>query len=318
MSSIEIPKQNSTTDRESITFEGALVFVGANGSGKSRLGVWFENSSPSPSIVRIAAQRILTVQDPQPANFNKAEQQHKTRKTKIEQPADDFQLLINRLFKESQERDAQYTKEMRKTSNGERGAPPDAVLDQVVSHWNGIFDRDLECEAGTIKSSTKSCSPYPANQMSDGEKVALYLLGNILFAEKDAVIIVDEPEIHLHRALVRQFWSYILKTREDCTFVFITHDLDFAAFVEGDTVIWLRQYSNEGGEKWNWETIKLDPDSSLPEELKLEVLGSRTPTLLVEGELGDMIIVSTRKFTATVLMCDRFVVLRTSYVSPEH
>ena len=39
---------------------------------------------------------------------------------------------------------------------------------------------------------------YNASMMSDGERVALYLISQCLIAPDDYIIIIDEPEIHLH------------------------------------------------------------------------------------------------------------------------
>jgi predicted ATP-dependent endonuclease of OLD family len=64
--------------------------------------------------------------------------------------------------------------------------------------------------------------------MSDGEKVGLYLISQILLAEKNCILIIDEPELHLHKALMARLWNKLEEYRNDCFFIYITHDLDFA------------------------------------------------------------------------------------------
>jgi len=73
---------------------------------------------------------------------------------------------------------------------------------------------------------------YSAQQMSDGERVALYLAARVLDA-KGPLIVVDEPEIHFHSRLAVRFWNELESIRSDCRFVYITHDLTFALSRKG-------------------------------------------------------------------------------------
>ena len=74
------------------------------------------------------------------------------------------------------------------------------------------------------------------------------LIGEALSVPKDGVFIVDEPELHLHRAIQARLWDAVEIARPDCTFVYITHDLGFAASRKDATKVWLREY-NDG--KWD-------------------------------------------------------------------
>lgn len=66
--------------------------------------------------------------------------------------------------------------------------------------------------------------------------------------------------------------------REDCLFVYITHDLDFAAQKSSAEKIWVKSYD---GTNWVWSTL---PEfEELPEDLVLEVLGARSSVIFVEG-----------------------------------
>jgi len=115
--------------------------------------------------------------------------------------------------------------------------------------------------------------------MSDGERVAFYLIGQVLCAPQNAIIVIDEPEIHLHRAIPANLWDQIEGSRTDCIFVYITHDLDFAATRSGARKIWMKSYD---GSSWEWEELESHPE--LPEQLLLQVLGSRRPVLFIEGD----------------------------------
>lgn len=117
--------------------------------------------------------------------------------------------------------------------------------------------------------------------MSDGERVIFYLIGQCLAAPQDAIIIVDEPELHLHKSVQAPLWNQIEQARPDCLFVYLTHNGDFAAAMDESTKVWLKSYD---GERWDWHVIK--QDENIPEELLLEVLGSRKPIVFVEGVAG--------------------------------
>ena len=97
----------------------------------------------------------------------------------------------------------------------------------------------------------------------------------------NGIIVIDEPELHLHKSVQTPLWSEVEKLRSDCLFVYLTHDVDFAAAQEGAQRVWLKSFD---GNSWDWELIQ--DDHHLPDELLIEVLGSRKPVVFVEGENG--------------------------------
>jgi hypothetical protein len=102
-----------------------------------------------------------------------------------------------------------------------------------------------------------------------------------LIVPENSIIIIDEPELHLHKSLMSRLWNKLEEERPDCIFIYITHDLDFAASRVRATKLWVKSYSFN---KWDWEKV---PDSNeIPESLLLEIIGSRKPILFVEGEIG--------------------------------
>lgn len=117
--------------------------------------------------------------------------------------------------------------------------------------------------------------------MSDGERVVFYLIGQCLAAPQDGIIVIDEPELHLHKSVQTPLWTEIEGLRPDCLFVYLTHDVDFAAAKESAKKIWLKSFD---GEHWDWELFSHSHD--IPEDLLLEILGSRKPVVFVEGVVG--------------------------------
>src|ERR1700736_2818393 len=61
MSSLLLPPKQAGGTDETWTKARSVVIVGANGSGKSRMGVWIEQKNTS--VHRVSAQRALSVPD---------------------------------------------------------------------------------------------------------------------------------------------------------------------------------------------------------------------------------------------------------------
>lgn len=119
--------------------------------------------------------------------------------------------------------------------------------------------------------------------MSDGERAIFYLLGQTLVADKGSVLIVDEPELHLHPSIMTLLWDKLAAARPDCTFVFITHSLEFAAGRPGSKYI-VQEF--ELGDLWVIEPVPAETGFS--EEFTTLILGSRRPVLFVEGTASSL------------------------------
>lgn len=74
---------------------------------------------------------------------------------------------------------------------------------------------------------TQVASEYSGNQMSDGEKAALYLMCKVMNAVP-GLLIVDEPETHFHSLLAVQLWDVLEAKRKDLRFAYVTHNVTFA------------------------------------------------------------------------------------------
>ena len=118
--------------------------------------------------------------------------------------------------------------------------------------------------------------------MSDGERAIFYFLGQCLLAPKDGIIIIDEPETHVHKAIMGRLWGSAEAARADCAFIYMTHDLDFAASHTASVKYFIRAYEQGGTGRWDMKP--LPDDTGLPEHVVTELVGSRRSILFVEGE----------------------------------
>jgi len=295
MKELTLPQGDST---ESIETNQSILLVGANGSGKTRLGSWIEIDSPQKELVhRISAQKSLALPDSTtPQSIEQAEKdllfgnpewnfqqkKHKWSKKPATTFLNDFQKLMVYLFSDETEQNAKFKRACKATDD--RISPPKTKIDVVKELWEEILPhRELVIGGLRIQTQVKGQEDkiYNSSEMSDGERVIFYLIGQCLAASKDGIIVIDEPELHLHKSVQAPLWDAIEKLRQDCLFVYLTHDVDFAAAKEASKSIWLKSFD---GQKWDWSLI--NEDENLPNELIIEVLGSRKPVVFVEGESG--------------------------------
>lgn len=277
-----------------------LVVIGANGSGKTRFGAWLDAQDAKLNH-RVSAHRSLVFPDRvQPMDFQEAEMLLFTGQTSNDNPAhhrqhqrwqnnpaiallNDFEPLITLMVSESFTVSDEYRVAMQAVDT--RLEPPKTRLDLVKQIWEAVLPaRELIITGNRIETRNRQDKkPYHAKEMSDGERGVFHLIGEALSVPKDGVFIVDEPELHLHRAIQARLWDAIESARSDCAFVYITHDLGFAASRKDATKVWLREYTDG---KWDWEEV---PESdAFPESMLLEVMGSRRPILFVEGDRSSL------------------------------
>lgn len=295
--------QTKDNEQKEIQTDKSLLFVGANGSGKTRLGTWIEMESPQKDKVhRVSAQKSLTMPDSTtPTSLERAQKDllygyaeapsdqawhFKSGRRWNQKPAvsmlNDYQKLMVFLFSDHTEESAKYLAASKATN--ERVVPPETNLDKVKKVWEKILPhRELKIGGLKIETLVKGdpSSNYNASEMSDGERVIFYLIGQCLAAPQDGIIVIDEPEVHLHKSVQVPLWQEIQKLRDDCVFIFLTHDVSFASGMNETQKIWLKSYD---GNSWDWEVV--EAIDNFPEELLIEVLGSRKPIVFVEGENG--------------------------------
>ena len=123
----------------------------------------------------------------------------------------------------------------------------------------------------------------------------MIIAAHVITAEPGTVLVIDEPERHLHRSIIQPFLSALFALRrEDCAFIIATHEIALPISSPEARVLMLRSCQWSNRECVAWEAQVLEPDSELPEELrlpedlKLAILGSRKRILFVEGQPGSL------------------------------
>ena len=144
-----LPAQSSEQSNLTKECNGNVVLVGANGSGKSRLGAWIEQNTPENIIVhRISAQRALSIPQYAPVktleqslneliygNENKkyASKRYKLGHRWQNKPTtylqNDYSKMLSALFAKSAKRDNDYVEASRNANkSGENKLLPIGVV----------------------------------------------------------------------------------------------------------------------------------------------------------------------------------------------
>lgn len=222
-------------------FDSNVVAIGANGSGKTILSNKFKAYLHNNGVV-ISAQRILlvpsfaSIANPEKTASELKEYQLRNKTCKSDSEfrylQQEFGVVLKNLLADNiSEGNAYRIKALKAVKSGKDIEPPRLTkLDITFRIWNSLIKhRTISCDDSmNIIAKTTEGSSYPAIQMSDGEKVMLYLIAQVLQAPKDGFIVVDEPEMYLHKTILEKLWDILEAKRPDCIFIYLTHDLDFA------------------------------------------------------------------------------------------
>ncbi len=276
-------------------FSDNIVAIGANGSGKTSLANHLKGYLQNNGII-VSAQRVLnipqfnSIQNPAKTLTELKRYQQYDKTYKSEQSYgylhNEFNIVLQNLLADNISENNKYSKLAQELAKNNKPIPnpPTSKLIKAFSIWNELIEhRIVETVDGIniVVKTKQSSEHYQAIQMSDGEKVILYLIAQILQAPDDGFIIIDEPEMHLHKTILKKLWDKLEAERDDCIFIYLTHDLDFATSRNTSKKIWLKSFTTPNN--WDFEDIPLN---ELPENLMLELLGSRKTILFCEGEKG--------------------------------
>ncbi|RZF21729.1 DUF4435 domain-containing protein [Halobacteriovorax vibrionivorans] len=274
-------------------FDNHTVIVGANGSGKSSFASYIKTTLRTAGIV-ISAQRFLKIDTFKVLQSTKhtsdllkrTQSQHRTYKepNSYTNGASEFNVLLSNLIADQGRHNSEFLR--KNLENIRIGVPTEmeeSLLQKVFRIWNTVIKhREIDLDEDNINICVFTegrKSRYHPISMSEGEKVVLYLAAQIVQAPRDSLIIVDEPEIHLHKTIVNQLWRLLEKERPDCIFIYLTHDLDFAVSMEDAPKLWMKSFSNPN--KWDFEVVT---SNDIPEELLLRLLGTQKKVVFCEGD----------------------------------
>ncbi|MDR2748439.1 MAG: ATP-binding protein [Bifidobacteriaceae bacterium] len=285
-------------------FNHNTVLIGANGSGKTNLIIMlnklleikenqfsdFSKNIKQNDIVNISAQKLLFVpiinsiptklkleekednlEDTKKPYILKKDREYSMQIDYVNNITNRLPELLNYLIYE--DNNAKYNKNARQS-----------LFDKIAKIWNNLLQKEIFISPDDRNIYIKNKhNTYLAHLCSDGEKAILLYIIEIIIAKKESIIFIDEPESFLHNSLLDKLWNKLESERRDLTFVYVTHNIQFAQSRIANK-FWIKSYSKDKNQIENWDIEEIPILKDLPESLLLEILGSIKDILFVESE----------------------------------
>ncbi|WP_223877733.1 AAA family ATPase [Histidinibacterium aquaticum] len=238
---ISIPTQGEALSVEFDPGE-TVIFVGANGGGKTRLTVYIEDSLKDAAH-RVSAHRALLM-NPEVQKISErqalsglrfgytgsASRDADVRNRRGNRWGDksathllnDFDYLVQALFADQSNTSLKAYHRHKPGADHNEDSFEITKFDKLLEIWSRLLPhRQLHISGDNITVSAGGVGEtYPASEMSDGERAIFYMTGQALVAAEGTVLIVDEPELHVHRSIMAKLWDEIEAIRRDCGFIY--------------------------------------------------------------------------------------------------
>ncbi|MBR4829389.1 MAG: DUF4435 domain-containing protein [Muribaculaceae bacterium] len=280
---IQLPKRIDGKQPEMLMDSKQITIIGSNGAGKSRFCSQLVKELGDKAF-RISALKALfpSTNTGEPLKgsiddlFNRMNAANPQIKNTAETEFDKlFYVMLNDEFRDLMNYKAHQLM-------GEKMEFPKTKLDVTVKKWQTVFPKNKVLrENGKLMFTSEGYDDkYSSLRLSDGEKSVLYYIGAVQYAMPDAVILVDDPETFIHSSIMRTLWNVLEQMRPDCTFIYNTHDVEFASSRIDNQCVWVKEFDPEAV-AWDYEvmTSSRELDTAL-----FDLLGSRKPVLFIEGD----------------------------------
>jgi ATPase components of ABC transporters with duplicated ATPase domains len=287
------PIENNQQESKVINSGELLFLVGANGAGKSTLMQKFASQN-SGKVRRITAHRQVWFNsntiDLTPASREQSEKNITSQDKQVAARWRDdyaaqrsqvtiFDLIDSENVEARKIADAARAGKMDEVESLASTQSPMAKMNDILKISN--LDIQITVDQGSKLLAVRGNSPaYSIAELSDGERNAIIIIANILTAPDNTLILLDEPERHLHRSIVSPLISTLLAYREDCAFVISTHDVSLPLDQNKVSALLARSYSH-APQYWAIDYIPSVED--MDENTAKAVLGSRRIIFFTEG-----------------------------------
>lgn len=269
------------TNEEKIVFNTKNIsIIGGNGSGKSSLMRKIKALNTDFTI--ISAHKNLTIrqgsyrgQEYDWLNRNKDYFEGPSGSGHIPNDSNslqtDFNQMIEIAFRDYNDASVEAL------NSGKTLKETNRKLDNVLNIWNSIFtDKKILYKDKKIKvQALGENSYYDIENLSDGERVVLYILLKLILSDLSPTIVIDEPETFLNPAILNSLFDECEKIKNESNFIYFSHDLEFVTTRKNNTIFWIKEYKHP--QSWIIENINAN---NIPEELIIKVVGAKKQKIL--------------------------------------
>jgi ABC-type dipeptide/oligopeptide/nickel transport system ATPase component len=262
----------------------SFIILGANGSGKSSFGRKIKNDLIGDCL-RIPSQKDLFI----PKSFTIADEDSSSKnigKTRTSdgkrnfannsaqgnnEMIDDFSEVITTLISNHMSVFTKFGENVKNTGIKDEGVP-ESKFEKVSSIFSRVFcGYKLEIDKQKLK-----INNYDLDDISDGERSAIYLISKCVLDDDAKLIIVDEPESHLNSALLNELWDLIEAEKKEVRFIYLTHNIEFFDYKNNAQRYWIKDF-DYSGKKWNIEKIN---GLNIPNDLVIRIIGVKKKKIL--------------------------------------
>ena len=138
-------------------------------------------------------------------------------------------------------------------------------------------------ESDQVLASKCGCAPYSIAELSDGERNALLIAATVLTAKDGTLLLIDEPERHLHRSIISPLLTLLFSKRGGCAFIVSTHDVLLPLDNPSARTLLIRGCTYAGSSVSGWDVDLVPPENEIDDDLKKDILGARRKILFIEG-----------------------------------
>lgn len=294
---LEFPTSNGPKPLEVNT--GEILFVlGPNGSGKSSIMLHFYRPHQN-NAVKISAYRQnwmlsdlpdITLSTANSFNYHLSQHEFGEASRYRDTPATQGQrptITLLNLANQDNERSRRIAKAY---EDNDQDVLKNFYNDPShISKINDLFEMaSLNIEIGIgvdswFWASKNGSEKFSISKLSDGERNALLIAADVLNAKSDSLILIDEPERHLHRSIVGPLLIQLFNFRPDCGFVISTHDSELPLLSKDAKTLLVRSCNVLPDNTVAWDADLISSGEAIPDDLKRDLLGARRKLLFVEG-----------------------------------
>lgn len=277
--------------------KGEMLFVlGANGTGKSSL--ISHVAKVNGNVVRISAHRQTwfssNTPDLTPSSRENLESTFRAHSGNDEARYRDIagvqrpSVIMSKLIDSETMRNTEIVRLMRagNQEDAERKLnefAPMQFINELLLLSNMPIEVSLE-KNQQIVARRKDGPFFGVDRLSDGERNAFLIAAEVLTAEPGSLLLIDEPERHLHRSIISPLLARLFEKRSDCAFIVATHDVMLPLDNRSARTLLIRSCVYQGSVPISWTADLLEPYEPLGDELKRDILGARQKIIFVEGK----------------------------------
>ena len=256
----------------------SIILIGGNGSGKSSLADYLKDNILENIVIFPTYKNLFFSMDTyETTHFNSIDIQNTQSSLRTKRSSNNEKILKESIIAIINE----HLKTLQK-KHEEKLNDSETIFDKFQKLYRKIIP-EIEIGIDTDKRiifPRKNNQDYTFNLMSEGEKVVILYIIEVLLAKESSYIIIDEPESHLNLAIVNKLWDMLIEERKDCHFIFISHHIDFITSRNNSELVWCKSFNYPD----EWKLEKISNIDNLPTELTVQLIGTKKPVILCEGD----------------------------------